>query len=372
MPATGEGRKKILVVAEAPGQTEDERGEQLIGDAGQLLRRHLRKFDVDLDRDCWKTNACICRPKNNVTPTNAQIEACRPNVLRAIKEFRPRTIILLGASAVRSAIGHCWREDPGAIGRWVGWTIPHREWNAWICPTWHPSYLKRTENRKGEGELLSMFFDRHLEAAVSFKKRPWKTPPRRDIRLIVEPSLAARDIEIQTAGCPKSIAFDYETNMLKPDSDEAEIVSCAICWDGKETTAFPWHGPVIPAMKALLRSSIPKVGANIKFEDRWTRAKLRCRVKNWQWDTMLAAHVLDNRTGITGLKFQAFVQLGQESYDNTVAPFLKAKGKSHVNRIRDVPLRELLTYNALDSALEWELAQVQMRQMGFQTTEEET
>ena len=350
---------------------EDERGEQLIGDAGQLLRQHLRKFDVDLDRDCWKTNAVICRPRGNATPTNAQVDACRPNVLRAVEEFRPRTIILLGATAVRSLIGHHWKEDTGPIGKWVGWTIPHRELNAWICPTWHPSYLKRTENRKGEGELLSMFFDRHLEKACSFRKRPWKKRPTRDIRLIFSPEEAAWDIKEQMKFNPSMISFDFETNMLKPDREEAEIVSCSVCWGGRETTAFPWHGPAIDAMIEVFRGPVPKVSHNAKFEDRWVRRALKIKVRNWIWDTMPASHVLDNRTGITGLKFQAFVRLGQDNYNDTVAPFLKAKGGSPVNRIREAPLRDLLHYNALDSALTWELARVQMRDLGFPVPGEE-
>src|SRR3990167_7733579 len=75
MPYTGEGRKKILVVAEAPGRKEDEKGTQLIGQDGQLLRQTLKQLDIDLDWDCWKTNAVICRPPNNITPKEEQIEA---------------------------------------------------------------------------------------------------------------------------------------------------------------------------------------------------------------------------------------------------------------------------------------------------------
>ena len=60
MPPSGDGRKKILVVAEAPGENEDKQNTQLIGRAGQRLKFHLKQLGVDLHRDCWKTNAVIC------------------------------------------------------------------------------------------------------------------------------------------------------------------------------------------------------------------------------------------------------------------------------------------------------------------------
>ena len=79
---------------------------------------------------------------------------------------------------------------------------------------------------------------------------------------------------------------------------------------------------------------------------------------------MLAAHVLDNRKGITGLKFQAFVQLGQESYNDHVGGLLKGDKKSHINRIHEIDVHDLLLYNGMDSLLTYKLAIIQMKEMG--------
>jgi len=111
----------------------------------------------------------------------------------------------------------------------------------------------------------------------------------------------------------------------------------------------------------LLKSSIGKIASNLKFEERWTRYFLKHRVRNWDWDTMLAAHVLNNATGITGLKFQAFVQLGQSQYDKHIEPYLKSSKGQHLNRIREIPLKDLLVYNGMDSFLEIKLATLQKR-----------
>ena len=124
MKVTGNGEKGILVVAEAPGRTEDERGEQLIGEAGQVLRKVLGKQGIDLDIDCWKTNAVCCRPPNNKTPSKLQIKCCRSRLERVLKKKKPKLIILLGGVAIESFIGNRLSETVGGINRWRGFVVP--------------------------------------------------------------------------------------------------------------------------------------------------------------------------------------------------------------------------------------------------------
>jgi len=162
MPVSGKGRRGVLVVAEAPGKTEDKDGVQLVGEAGRLLRSRMKSIGWNLDRDCWKTNAVVCRPSNNRTPTDAEVEYCRPNLLKAIKELQPRVILPLGRTAVQSIIGHVWK-DVGPIGKWVGLKVPMSRYNAWVCPTWHPSYLLRDL----KNDALDLLFRHHLESALS-------------------------------------------------------------------------------------------------------------------------------------------------------------------------------------------------------------
>ena len=62
MRFSGKGKKKVLIVAEAPGPEEDERNTQLIGKIGQEFREILFKRNLDLDRDFWKINSVNCWP----------------------------------------------------------------------------------------------------------------------------------------------------------------------------------------------------------------------------------------------------------------------------------------------------------------------
>jgi len=358
MPPTGKGKMKILFVAEAPGEEEDKKNIQLIGRSGQLLRRYLKKMGVDLDKDCWKTNVVICYKKGNPTPDSDVINACRPNLMKTIKQYQPNVIVLLGKIAIKSLISVLWKEDEGTVSKWAGYIIPCHEPNAWIVPTYHPAYLLRKNDK-----LLNKFFERHLRMAVKkSKSKPWKTVPnyKDQIDIIINPQQAAREIiKMVNRGGP--VAFDYEANCLKPEGEGTELVTCSICWMGLKTIAFPWQGEAVEETRNLIQSTMPKIASNIKFEDRWTRYWLDTPVRNWWWDTMIAAHVLDNTPKVTGLKFQSFVRLGAESYDEQIAPFLKSTKASKFNRIHEIDLKDLLLYNGLDSLLAYKVAMKQMK-----------
>lgn len=365
MPVTGKGKRGILIVGEAPGEKEDEQNRQFVGKSGQYLRKVLSELGVDANDECWFTNALICRPPDNKITDRRMVEYCRPNIIKTIGKLKPEVIILLGGTAVESVIGWLWKEDCTKLEPWTGWQIPCQKINAWICPTYHPSYiLRELQEKKSVPEL---FFKSHLEQAFNITGRPYDDIPdyKSDVLTLLSEHDAAKQIR-GMADTGKPVSFDYETNMLKPDSSEARIVCCAIS-DGNKAIAYPWHGAAIKATRELLLGPLPKVGASIKFEDRWTRAMLGESVRNWQWDGVVTAHTLDNRKGICSVKFQAFVRLGQESYDDHIKPYLKSPNgwSNEPNRIHEVKLDDLLLYCGLDSLLEHKIATLQMREASY-------
>lgn len=361
MPYTGFGQRGILIVGEAPGDDEDLQGVPFVGRAGQLLKETLLEYGVDFDRDCWKTNANICRPENNRTPTAAEIDYCRPNLNKTIRELNPRMILPLGPAAVRSLLGPLWRENVGSMTQWAGWRIPLQPGNRWVCPNYHPAHVLNCADDPN-GPVVRLWFKKYLERALLERDRPWGVVPDFDsmVRIELDPHAAAVWID-QRLAAGGVFSFDYETNMLKPDSGKARIVCCSICHNGQETIAFPWVGPVIDAMRRFVASQYPKIGANNKFEDRWTRAKLGVPVENFVWDCVLDAHILDNRELITSVKFQAFVRLGFSPWNDAVEPFLAASpdiGNAE-NRIHEVKLETLLKYCGLDALVEFLIAKDQ-------------
>lgn len=367
MPITGKGEKEILIFGEGPGETEDNQNLQFVGKAGQTLRLTLNKFDIDLDRDCWKTNSLICRPTetiegriHNRKPTSNEIDYCRPNLTKAIKQLNPKVIIPLGAVAVESLIGPLWREGIGPISKWVGWQIPLQKYNTWVTPTYHPSYINRVEDDR-KGSVVRLWFERHLEAAVKLNSRPWSEVPdyKSQVECIFNSKYAQGRIE-EVLYSKKAFAWDLECEGLKPERENFNITSCAIS-TGDSTFAYPWGVEAIQATKELLQSNNPKIAHNSKFESRWIKAKLGIDIKNWIWDSMLASHTLDNRGGISSLKLQSFLLLGQEPYDTHISPYLKSTDNTGRNKIREVDMKTILLYNGMDALLTYKISQIQRK-----------
>ncbi len=356
MKPHGKGARSVLVVGEAPGKNEDEEGVPFIGKAGQYLRHELNRLGFNLQRDAITTNSIICRPINNAKPEPKQLDYCRPNLFATIEAHNPNVIVTLGHSALCSVLPSYWKGDIGSMERWAGWKIPLAQ--HWICPTYHPSFLLRSHNT-----LLDRAFADHLQVAFEITEPP---PPMKDlvtdIDLLYEEKQiyeAIREIDAQGGWA----AVDYETNCLKPEYPKAQIVSCAIS-NSRHTISFPWYGKARQATSLFLRSDrTRKIASNLKFEERWTVQHLGHPVTNWGWDTMLAAHCLDNRPHICSLKFQAFVQLGVSSYNENIEPYLSG---TPYNRISEIDLASLLLYGGTDSLLEYKLAMQQRKEMGYE------
>lgn len=353
------GKRNILIVGEAPGADEDAQGMQFVGKTGTKLREVLESVGINMRQDCIITNALICRPPNNEIPNPKMVDWCRPNLINTIQKEKPDVIIPLGTNAVASLLGWTYKDKVGSITKWAGYQIPDQKINAWICPTFHPSYITRMDDA-----VLNRMFRNHLQGAkdVSGYGKPWsgKVDFSKKVEPIKSPSEAARRIR----SFPKKgrMAFDFETNMLKPEHHKSRIVCCSICFNGKKTIAFPWHGEAITeTLKLLKNHRIAKYGYNIKFEQSWLIWHHKTRVANWRYDGNIGSHILDNgheNRPITSLKFQSYVLFGMPAYDEHIRPFLESKGKGSYaeNRIQEVDLTELLIYCGIDSLLEYKVA----------------
>jgi uracil-DNA glycosylase family 4 len=367
MTPTGKGNRRVLIVGEAPGENEDRVGKQFVGESGERLKTVLDSLDVDFRKDCWIDNAVRCHPEANKLPEKA-VDYCRANLINTIKELNPEVIILLGGTAVQSLIGWLRNEKkPGGVMQWAGWQIPSQRLNAWVCPTYHPAFLGYLKENQGQ-KAAETLWKKHLKAAFELRGRPWNKIPDYEskVDVIYEEEEATEEI-YQFFVRKNPISFDFETNMLKADHEDGFLYCCSMS-DGKKTIAYPMTAQTEAATASLLKSKVPKMGWNLKFEEAWAREKLGVRVKNWVWDGMVAAHLLDCRDGITGLKFQSFVRLGVEPYEEKMKEYLKSfdKGGYVPNKIKQAGLRSTLIYCGLDSLFEYKVGRMQMKEMGVE------
>lgn len=138
----GEGRRDadIMLIGEGPGEQEDLSGRPFVGPAGQLLDRMLAA--IGLGRaDVFIANVVKCRPPRNRQPERDEAEACLPYLRAQVALVRPRIIVLLGATAARSAIGPEVRITRDR-GRW------YAKDGVELLVTYHPSALLRDESLK--------------------------------------------------------------------------------------------------------------------------------------------------------------------------------------------------------------------------------
>jgi hypothetical protein len=111
---------------------------------------------------------------------------------------------------------------------------------------------------------------------------------------------------------------------------------------------------------------IKKIASQMVFEQTWCRQILKHTIRPWGWDTMLGSHILDNRSKICSIKFQAYVRYGVLDYSSHLEKFLKSdkkKGGNAFNTIDEAPLDELLLYCGIDSLLEYWCAMDQMEEI---------
>lgn len=360
----GNFKKKIMIIGEAPGEREDRNGKPWQGKTGRLLQRTLEEIGIDLFDDCISLNSVNCRPPENRQPLPKEIMSCRDvKVLPAINDFNPSTIILLGSVPLTSFLGMKKRSETSkkvaGIAKWAGWTIPDQDFKAWICPTYHPSYIERLENPESQ-----LVWKEDLKKAIATVSKPF--PIYKEPKITYIDDLDWLDtIETDLA------AFDYETTGIKPHASGHRILCASICYSPTGVTAF-----LMPSKKSeragfirFLKSKIRKIASNFKFEDNWSNVRLKTSVNNWYWDTMLDSHILDHRQGTTGLKFQAYVNFGVYGYDDEVSPYIEQQDKNGMNLLpkyiekTEDGEKELLRYCGLDSFFEYNLALLQKKQI---------
>jgi len=365
MEPYGSGEKKVLIIGEAPGKVEDRKGMPWQGRAGRLLQRYLHKSGIDLFQDCLCVNAVNCRPPDNRTPRKLEVDCCRNMVVDdVIKDFKPKVIILLGAVAVQSFLAPRWPVDLGGITKWRGFRIPDQDHHAWIVPTFHPAYILRAESREANTIFEQ---DLRLAAEAIGMRVPLFQPPK--IHYIQDLSVL-NELKNST-----EIAIDYETTGLKARMKGQRIICTGVCASEDEVYAFMMPKTMKglkPYFDLLTDPKIGKMGHNIKYEKSWTHHRYGIDVVNWQWDSMIAAHIIDNRSYTTGLKFQAYIYFGVLIKDEDVSKYIYTKDENNkgFNKVYELLEQEggehkLLTHVAMDAYFEYLLAKKQMKELDY-------
>lgn len=120
VPGEGPADARIMLVGQNPGAEEDKTGRPFVGRAGRYLDRVLE--DNCIDRaSLFITSVVKHKSPGNRRPTQDEIGACLPYLLRQIEEIRPDIIVLMGKVAQgiprREGIGYLETCHPAAAMR---------------------------------------------------------------------------------------------------------------------------------------------------------------------------------------------------------------------------------------------------------------
>lgn len=151
----GDPHASLMLVGEQPGDAEDHAGRPFVGPAGKLLDRALQAAGLNREA-AYVTNVVKhfkweLRGKRRLhkTPTQREMDACRPWLEAEIETVSPALVVCLGATATHALI-------PGkpAVGKLRGRILPPAGAIPALLATVHPSYVLRVP-----GEARSRAFE---------------------------------------------------------------------------------------------------------------------------------------------------------------------------------------------------------------------
>jgi DNA polymerase len=138
----GNPKAELVFVGEGPGADEDAQGLPFVGRAGKLLTQMIEAMGLQR-KDVYICNVVKCRPPENRTPEEDEVSTCSPFLLRQLDVIAPKVIVCLGAVAAKALL-----KTNRGISQFRGQWLDFR--SSKLMATYHPAYLLRNPNAKGE------------------------------------------------------------------------------------------------------------------------------------------------------------------------------------------------------------------------------
>lgn len=140
---------KLVLIGEAPGYWEDQKGLPFVGKSGQLLDKIFASVGLSREKDVYICNTIKCRPPENRNPLLEEKLACKEYLDEQLAILKPKIILICGNIALNSMLPN-ERGITKARGKWFDGPYGSK-----MMPIFHPSYLLRNDSRtKGSPKWL--------------------------------------------------------------------------------------------------------------------------------------------------------------------------------------------------------------------------
>jgi uracil-DNA glycosylase len=138
----GNPKAELVFIGEGPGADEDAQGLPFVGRAGKLLTQMIEAMGLQRN-DVYICNVVKCRPPENRLPEEDEVKTCSPFLFRQLDVIAPKVIVCLGAVAAKTLL-----QTNRGISQFRGQWLEYR--GSKLMATYHPAYLLRNPNAKGE------------------------------------------------------------------------------------------------------------------------------------------------------------------------------------------------------------------------------
>lgn len=343
-PVFGSGTAKngIVIVGEAPGRNEYEKGEVFVGAAGQLLDATLGAVGIER-KEVHVTNMVLCRPTTEEVrddpPPVAAIHACKPRLFEEVKRQNPKVIVTLGSTSSQSFLNT--RDKISDLVASFHY-IPYLQ--AWVAPTYHPAAVLHGSVSLFDDILAVLRRVRDLASgAIQFNPNPdpisysYTEDPVEAREMLLE---LLRDTE------QWEIALDIETDNLRYLEDALLLVTMSTkkynyVFDPKALASEPANMLFCAMMED---PSITWFIHNMAFDLQFINYHFGTVPTN-VIDTMAMALGTTERSAAIGLKRLAREYLNAPFYEQEIQQFLRKKNLHY----SEIPRDKLIKYGAYDT-----------------------
>ncbi len=163
-PGTGVTSPFVLVIGNAPNETDNTTGQVFTGKSGELLDKMLSAIHLSKKINTYLTNIVKCMPPMNREPMPDEASACSGFLEAQIHTLKPSAILVLGRSAAQNILETS--EGMNTLrGKWFEYnSIP-------LMVTYHPNDVLKNETLKRPvWEDLKVFRNKLLEINSEYDK----------------------------------------------------------------------------------------------------------------------------------------------------------------------------------------------------------
>lgn len=325
-----------MVVGEKPGKGDimDER--PFRGLDGRKLNYLLERSGLVRDT-LFLTHALKCNTPKQRPPAQKYLKACKTHLIEEVAWVRPKVIVTMGSVPLQQIV-----PDAGSASDMRGFPIPlmnkKGQHICWVIPTLS---ITQAVGSPGSDPIIA----RDLQLAKKIAKEGWVPPPINTKVNVLTDIDRVKDM-VDKLWEADEFAFDLETkdfNFLRSpilcasfamNKDEAYVVPIDHHWregDGFKTWNELERKQVIWLMKKAFASKARKCAQNGKFDLKFLR-RYGIGVKNFDFDTMLAHHLIDESKPHDLVFIAQWYGLVHEKWDQALEEQKKIHGEGDYSK----------------------------------------